>query len=194
MFQFKIHEYLWRLIRVREEHGDFLLCFVPTPSPRPAACTFRSRFFWDKRRKLLLMMKTKGCEEKWGFVKSLCTNLIKRTTWHFLPFLLLFFPFFSFLLNETRGKGESWIAVERFEQSIFYYFLLYEKRDFYSNSSSSFAFFSSFSVSFSPFLGGSMQTIGLTIWSMIFLFFSETFIVKSELLLHCFNIYLSRKL
>lgn len=77
--------------------GELDSFFSFTFASIPSACTFRSRFFWDKRRKLLLMMKTKGCEEKWGFVKSLCKNLIKRTTWHFFPFSF-FLPLSELLL------------------------------------------------------------------------------------------------
>lgn len=53
--------------------------------------------FETKGGKLLLMMKTKGCEEKWDFVKSLCKNLIKRTTWYF------FQQFFWWM--EGRGRA-----------------------------------------------------------------------------------------
>lgn len=63
-------------------------------------------FCLKQRRKLLLMMKTKGWEEKWNFVESLCKNLIKRTTWHF----------FLRSRDERQRKG-------KFKQSIFYYFL-----------------------------------------------------------------------
>lgn len=75
-------------------------------------------FVWNKRRKLLLMMKTKGCEEKWDFVKSLCKNLIKRTTWN----------------SRKKEEKESWNA-EEIQTVNFLLFSLYEKRDFYSNSS-----------------------------------------------------------
>jgi hypothetical protein len=40
--------------------------------------------FVEEIGKLLLMMKTKGCEEKWDFVKSLCKMSagVKNSGWN----------------------------------------------------------------------------------------------------------------
>lgn len=107
MFQFKIHKYL----RIDPGGGQ-----ISPPSWRPCVLA------WDKGGKLLLMMKTKGCEEKWDFVKSLCKNLIKRTTWH------------SREAGEKK-KEEPWNAEKIQIVNFLLFSSLHEKRDFYSNSS-----------------------------------------------------------